>query len=111
MRADMMEQAALHFMPKAMVCQFQDEESYAIYKKGNEKMNPEERKMYVDKLNQHYFENYFGVVVKTSYCYAWNSAKISPFPHSAGNNPYYLEYARHAQPLKTFRLFTPWPDR
>ena len=111
MRADMLDYCALHFMPDCIVYQFQDEESFVIWQEGSEKVNIDERNTCVDKLNQHFYENFNGSIVKKSYCYAWNPATISPFPHSGADAPMYLEYVRHTQPLNTFRLFTPWEGR
>jgi ABC-type transport system substrate-binding protein len=110
---DMLEKAALYLMPNSQASIFMDEGSYAIYKEGNVKVDAGERGVYAEKLNQYYFENYGPIpVVKLSYCYAWNPDKIAPFPHTGGVPvPYYLEYVRHAQPLNTFRLFTPWEGR
>jgi hypothetical protein len=99
-------------MPSGQAPLFIDEGSYAIWKEGYPKINAEERAIYVDKLQQYYYENFGPIpMFKISYCYAWNSAKISPFPHSQSLNPMYIEYVRHAQPLNTFRLFTPWEGR
>ncbi|MFC1952428.1 ABC transporter substrate-binding protein [Chloroflexota bacterium] len=35
------------------------------------------------------------------------SDKVGEWPHSLGTYPYYFAYMRHAEPLNTFRLFTP----
>jgi peptide/nickel transport system substrate-binding protein len=109
--ADMMDRSLMYFGPGGMVFCFQDEGSYAIIQEGNAKVSPDERQTYVDKLNQYFYENYYGSVITMSLCWAWNPAKVAPFPHNPGATPYYLEYVRHAQPINTFRLFTPWPER
>jgi ABC-type transport system substrate-binding protein len=110
--ADMLEKATMFLMPSGAAMIYQDEGSYAIWKEGIVKINSDERNAYVEKLNKYYFENYGPIpVIKVGYCYAWNPDKVSPFPHTATPTPYYLEYVRHAQPLNTFRLFTPWEGR
>jgi peptide/nickel transport system substrate-binding protein len=110
--ADLLDRAALFIMPGGMAAGYEDEGSYAIFKEGSAKVNAEERAAYVEKLNQYYYENYGPIpVIYNSSTWAWNSDKISPFPHNATLYPLYLEYVRHAQPLNTFRLFTPWPGR
>jgi hypothetical protein len=109
--ADMLDKASIHLMPNAVQIAYEDEGSYVIWKEGIAKVNPDERTAYVDKLNQYYYENYGPIpVINTGSSWAWNSAKISPFPHAA-SCPLYLEYVRHAQPLNTFQLFKIWPDR
>ena len=66
----------------------------------------------VDKLHNYYHESAFPIpVFRAANGYTWNSDKIFPFPHVDGIRPLYLEYVRHAQPINTFRLFTPWPGR
>ena len=110
-KADMLDQAALNLMPNAVAAVYEDEGSYAIYQ-NNPKATMEERSALVDKLNQYYYDNVCPIpVVRVGNCYAWNSDKISPWPHHDSTNPYYLEYPRHAVPLNTYRLFNPWPDR
>jgi ABC-type transport system substrate-binding protein len=110
-KIDMLDVAGLQLMPGGMVIHYQDEASYAIWKEGITKVSIEERDAYVDKLNQYYYEKHYGPLCNISQCFAWNSAKISPFPHSTASSPKYLEYVRHAEPLNTFRLFTPFPGR
>ena len=109
--ADPLDKATLHLMPGGQSTVYQDEASYVIYKEGFSKISFEEHQAYGEKLNQYYFDNYVGVIAKTSFCYAWNPDKIAPFPHAQTNAPYYLEYIRHAKPLDTFRLFSIWPGR
>jgi len=99
------------FMPNGLAIIYQDEGSVAIWKESL-KSTLEERLVLVDKLNQHYYENYGPIpLLRVGMCYAWNSDKISPWPHSFNAQPAYFEYVRHAQPLNTFRLFNLWPDR
>ena len=108
----MLIRAALHFVPGGPVILYEDEGAYAIWKEGSTKINIDERDAYVEKLQQYFYENYGPIpIVRAGYCFAWNSAKISEFPHSTTSSPYFLEYVRHAQPINTFRLFTPWPGR
>jgi ABC-type transport system substrate-binding protein len=98
-------------MPDGLPTIYEDEGSWAIFK-GNPKSTLEERQTLVDKLNQYYYDNFGPIpVIKVGMCYAWNPDKISPWPHSYTTNPTYFEYVRHAQPLNTYRLFNPWPDR
>ena len=109
--ADQLTRANIFLMPEAPAQIFMDEGSVAIIKEGQTKMDPAERLAYVRKLNQYYYENYGPIpICRAALCYAW-SDKISAFPHGAVITPYYWEYVRHAEPLNTFRLFTPWPDR
>lgn len=109
--ADMLVRAAIFLMPKGPAVIFMDEGSYAIWQEGYAKVDAEERAEYVEKLNQYYYENWGPTpIVRASFCYAWTD-KISEFPHGAMISPYYLEYVRHAEPLDTFRLFTPWSGR
>lgn len=99
------------FFPNAMDVVFQDEGSYAIYK-DNPKATVPERDALVDKLNQYYFDTVGPLpLVRVGFCYAWNGDKILPWPHYFSTAPEYWEYVRHKQPLNTFRLFSPWPDR
>jgi hypothetical protein len=89
----------------------EDEGSYAIYT-NNPKATFEERNAMVEKLNQYYFDNVLPIpLVRKGLCYAWNSDKVSSWPHFNDFMPNYLEYVRHAKPLNTFSLFRPWPDR
>jgi ABC-type transport system substrate-binding protein len=109
--ADMLSRTEFFLMPNALNILFEDEGSYAIYN-NNPKATIEERNVVVDKLNQYYYENIGPIpVVRNGYCYAWNSDKILPFPHSDSSRTTYFEYVRHTQPLNTFRLFTPMPGR
>ena len=109
---DFLDNGLVFFIPNAPASIFMDEGSYAIWKEGSVKVDLSERAKYADKLQKYWFENYGPLpVVRIVYSYAWNSKKIAPFPHSMSDSPYYLEYVRHAQPLNTFRLFSPWPDR
>ena len=109
--ADLLERDATFLMPNYPMAFFQDEGSYAIWKEGSAKVTYEERAAYVDKLNQYYFENIGPMVIcRTPNCFGWTD-KISTPPHAAQSAPTYLEYVRHAKPLNTFRLFTPWPER
>ena len=109
--ADMLGRASIFLMPQGPAVIFMDEGSHAIWEEGSAKMAPEERMAYAEKLNQYYHENYGPIpVVRAGFCYAWTD-KISEFPHGGMISPYYLEYVRHAEPLNTFRLFTPWPGR
>jgi ABC-type transport system substrate-binding protein len=109
--ADLLEKGATWLMPNYPMAYFQDEGSYALWQEGTSKVNFDEREAYVEKLNTYYYENFGPLVVcRTPYCYAW-SDKISPPPHAATSAPTYFEYIRHAQPLNTFRLFTPWSGR
>jgi ABC-type transport system substrate-binding protein len=110
--ADLLDRAGLFLIPNATAPIFMDSGSYAIYQEGVKKMNVDERREYTQKLNQYYFENFGpGPLVQVGVCWAWNPDKVSPFPHPSANAPYYLEYVRHAKPLNTFRLFSPWADR
>jgi ABC-type transport system substrate-binding protein len=110
--SDMLDRCGLILIPGSPVPLFQDEWSYATWKEGNAKVNADERSEYVDKLNQYYYENYGPIpILNIGSNWAWNSATVSPWPHSSMNPPGYLEYVRHAQPLNTFRLFTPFQDR
>jgi peptide/nickel transport system substrate-binding protein len=109
--ADMLSRAELFLMPNVTTPLFEDEGSYAIYNDAPKKTF-EERWACVDKLNKYYFENVGPIpVVRAGYCFAWNPEKILPWPHHESPAPVYYEYIRHAQPLNTFRLFNPWPDR
>jgi ABC-type transport system substrate-binding protein len=109
--ADMLTKAEVFLVPNATNVVYLDEGSFAIYR-DNPKLTMEERLVVVDKLNQYYFENAGPIpVIRNGYCFAWNSDKILPWPHYDSTKPLYLEYVRHAQPLNTFRLFSPWPDR
>ena len=109
--ADMLAKAEIFLFPNGAQVINQDAGSYAIYK-NNPKMTFEERDALVNKLNQYYYENYIPIsVLRNGFCFAWNSDKISPWPHHDSIRPLYFEYIRHAQPLNTFRLFSPWPDR
>ena len=109
---DMLSKAEYFLMPNAMNVVFQDEGSYAIYQAMPKNASFEERSVVVDKLNQYYFENVGPIpIIRTGYCYAWNSDKISPWPHPPSLRPFYFDYIRHAQPINTFRLFSPWPGR
>jgi ABC-type transport system substrate-binding protein len=109
--ADQMSKVEFYLMPNVVQVMYEDEGSYAIYK-NNPNGTFKERVALVDKLNQYYYENIGPIpVVRSAHGYAWNSDKILPFPHVDGIRPLYLEYVRHAQPLNTFRLFTPWPGR
>jgi peptide/nickel transport system substrate-binding protein len=108
---DMLTKAESILFPNGMQVGFQDEGSYAIYK-DNPKATVEERSAIVDKLNQYYYDNVGPIpVVRAGYCFAWNPDKILPWPHADGSQPTFYEYVRHAQPLNTFRLFTPMPGR
>lgn len=110
--ADMLEKANTFLIPGSPAALFMDEGSWAIIKEGSAKITVEERAAYLDKLNQYLFDNVGPLpLVQVSYAFAWNAEKVSPFPHTAASAPYYVEYFRHAQPLNTFRLFTPWPGR
>jgi ABC-type transport system substrate-binding protein len=110
--ADMLDKASVHLMPEGQACVYQDSASYAIWKEGVSKIDADEREKYVEQLNQYYFDNYAPIsVITIGSTWAWNSAKISIFPHAVANSPYYMEYVRHAQPVNTFRLFTPLPGR
>jgi ABC-type transport system substrate-binding protein len=110
--SDMLDKANLVMTADCPVPLFQDEESYATWKEGNAKVDTNERLTYVDKLNQYFYENYGPIpVINIGSTWAWNSDRVSPWPHSATASPTYFEYVRHAQPLNTFRLFTPCPDR
>ena len=109
--ADMLSRAEMFLLPNVASPYFQDEGSYAIYS-NNPKVTFEERIALVDKLNQYYFENVGPLpLVRIGYSFAWNPDKVSPWPHPDSSKPIYLDYVRHAQPLNTFRLFTPWPGR
>jgi hypothetical protein len=89
-----------------------DAGSYAIWMEGKDKVNAEERELYVERLNQYYYENFGPIpLLIIGSNWAWNPEKISPFPQAVASTPLYLEYVRHAQPLNTFRLFTPMPGR
>jgi peptide/nickel transport system substrate-binding protein len=110
--ADMLDKASIHLMPGCMALHYMDEGSYAIWKEGSVKVNSAERETYVEKLNKYYFENLGPIpVIISGSNWVWNSTKISPFPYPPGETPRYLEYVRHAEPLNTFRLFTPMPGR
>jgi peptide/nickel transport system substrate-binding protein len=109
--ADMLIQYELYFIPNCSEVRFQDEGSYAIYKESP-KATIEERLALVDKLNKYFYDNPGEIpLVRSGHNFAWNSAKLLPWPHATTSAPLYLEYVRHAQPLNTFRLFSPWPDR
>ena len=109
---DMWDKVNLWLPPNCVSPAFQDEASLKIWKEGTTKLNADERAAYIDKLNQYFFENIGPMpIVNLSQAFAWNSGKIGAWPHSPITVPYYLEYVRHAQPLNTFRLFTPWPGR
>jgi ABC-type transport system substrate-binding protein len=109
--ADMLSRAEQYLLPGAMTVIYQDPGSYVIYR-DNPKMTFEERLTLVDKLNQYYYDNACPIpVVRAGLCFAWNSEKILPFPHSDSSRPTNAEYVRHIQPLNTFRLWSPWPDR
>ena len=110
--ADMLSRTELYLMPNVSSVYFQDNGSYAIYKESPKNATIEERNVTVDTLNQYYYENIGPIpLVRSGFCFAWNSDKISPWPHPDSVHPAYYEYVRHAQPLNTFRLFNPWPDR
>jgi ABC-type transport system substrate-binding protein len=109
--ADQMSRIEMSMMPGGISIGFEDEGSYAIYQ-NNPHMTFEERNSLVDKINQYYFEKVGPIpLVRIGYCYGWNSEKVSAWAHSESPKPIYLEYIRHAQPLNTFRLFTPVPGR
>jgi ABC-type transport system substrate-binding protein len=110
--ADVLEKAGTFFMPGSGAATYQDEGAYAIWTEGVSKVDAGEREMFVEKLNKYFYENYAPIpLIKIGACYAWNSQKISPWPHSSSTNPLYLDYVRHVEPINTFRLFTPWPER
>jgi len=110
--ADQLAKAELFLFPNVASPVFMDEGSYAIYKAMSTNATFEERMAVMDQLNQYYYDNVGPIpVLRTARCFAWNSDKILPFPHASPSAPLYLEYVRHAQPLNTFRLFTPWPER
>jgi hypothetical protein len=101
-----------YLLPNSSNVLFQDEGSYNIYKSVSKNATFEERLAVVDKLNQYYFDNFGPIpVVRAGLCYAWNGAKIAPWPHADSSRPTNAEYVRHVQPLNTYRLFTPWPGR
>jgi len=97
----------MRLMPNGQSIAYEDEASYAIYKEGSTKLSIEEHALYGDKLNQYYYDNCVGSICRAAVCYAWNPAKVAPFPHAFSPTPYYLEYVRHAKPSNTFRLFQP----
>jgi ABC-type transport system substrate-binding protein len=108
---DMLSKAEVFLVPNATNVVYLDEGSYAIYK-DSPKLTIDERLALVDKLNQYYFDNAGPIpIIRNGYCFAWNSDKISPFPHYDSTKPLYLEYVRHITPINTFSLFRPWPDR
>jgi ABC-type transport system substrate-binding protein len=110
--ADMMDRVGGQLMPGSWGPLFEDEASYTLYKEASVKTNAEERIASIAKFNQYYFDNYGPLPIAiTAFCFAWNSEKIASFPQAASSSPLYLEYFRHAEPLNTFRLFTPWPGR
>jgi ABC-type transport system substrate-binding protein len=109
--ADELSRIELNFMPGSIPALFQDEGSYAIYR-DNPHGTLEERNVVVDKLQQYYYDNYGPIpLLRIGNSYAWNPDKILPWPHHDNTAPGYWEYVRHAQPLNTFRLFTPLPGR
>ncbi len=110
--ADQLSKVELYFLPNVQVVAYQDEGSYAIYQAMPKNAGFEERNSVMDKLNQYFYDNISTIpLFRSAYCYAWNSDKVSPFPHVDGARPLYLEYVRHAKPLNTFWLFNPWPGR
>jgi ABC-type transport system substrate-binding protein len=109
--ADMLTKGEQWLMPIGNQIAFEDAGSYALWK-DNPKSTFEERNALVDKLNKYYFENVGPItIVRNGNGWAWNSDKISPWPHYESAKPVYFEYVRHAKPLNTFSLFRPWPDR
>ena len=109
--ADMLTKIETFLMPNATNVIFEDEESYAIYL-DNPKETMEQRIAVVEKLNQYYFDNFGPIpLVRVGRNYAWNADKMAPWPHPDSSRQNLWEYARHTQPLNTFRLFTPWPGR
>ena len=109
--ADQLSKFELFFMPNVTQVTYEDEGSYAVYQ-DNPKGTFEERRAVTDKLNQYYYDNFLPIpLIRKGLCYAWNSDKVSPWPHWTDFMPNYLEYVRHAKPLNTFSLFRPWPDR
>jgi peptide/nickel transport system substrate-binding protein len=110
--ADQMSKAELYLLPNVVSPFFEDAGSYAIYKAMSPNATFEERSAAVDKLNQYYYETNGPIpIVLSGYNYAWNPDKVAPFPHPVSSHPSYFEYVRHAKPLNTFRLFSPYPDR
>jgi len=109
--ADMLSKTETFLFPNNPQVVVEDEGSYAIYQ-NDPRRTFEERNAMVDKLNQYYYDNVLPIpLVRKGFCFAWNSAKVSPWPHFNDFMPNYLEYVRHAKPLNTFSLFRPWPDR
>jgi peptide/nickel transport system substrate-binding protein len=110
--ADMFDKSIMIMTPDCPVPLFQEEASYTIWKEGSATVDANQRSALVDKLNQYFYDNYGPIpIIKIGGVWAWNAAKVSQFAHPAASIPYYLEYVRHAQPLNTFRLFTPFPGR
>jgi peptide/nickel transport system substrate-binding protein len=110
--ADILSRVELHLLPNVTTSYYQDPGSYAIYQEMPKNSTLEDRMTCADKLNKYYFDNIGPIpLVQAGYCFAWNSDKISPWPHPYSSRPVYFEYIRHAQPINTFRLFTPWPGR
>lgn len=109
--ADQLGKFELYLLPNVYVPFYQDAGSYAIYR-DNPHGTIEERAALVMELNQYYYDNVCPIpIVMSGYCYAWNPARVAPFAHSESSHPAYWEYVRHAQPINTYRLFSPWPDR
>ena len=110
--ADMLARAELYLMPNVSSPYYEDVGSYSIWKATPKNATIEERNVAVDKLNQYYYDNVGPIpLARAGFCFAWNSDKISPWPHGDSVHPSYYEYVRHAKSLNTFRLFNPWPDR
>jgi peptide/nickel transport system substrate-binding protein len=103
---------AVHYTPEGAYGLWEDATSYNMFKEARAYVDADKRKVGVDKLLQYWHDNYAVVpLFRFPYIYAWDSKKIAPFAHPSNDAPYYLEYVRHAEPLNTFRLFTPWQGR
>ena len=109
--ADMLSRIEMTFMPNATQPGYQDAASLAMLQE-NPRATFEERSVLLNKFNQYYFENACPIpLVRAGFCFAWNSDKVAPFPHTDSSKPTNAEYVRHAKPFNTYRLWSPWPDR
>ena len=110
--ADQLAKYEASFIPGVTNLSYQDAAEYAIYEAMPKNASFDERNKVVAQINQYFYDNVGPIpVARTSRCFAWNPAKIGPWPHIEAAQPLYLEYVRHAQPHNTFRLFNIWPGR
>ncbi len=87
---------------------FQSDELTALINKYETELNLQKRADSLGKVRDyHYNESVTIPLVLASPLWAWRHKQVREWPETPVPRNHYLEYVRHAQPLNTWRAYTP----